>query len=54
MMINLMYIFKVKVDSGEVIETMFNMRPYMPFDPIDFLTECAEPHSDESKTQSIK
>ena len=47
MMINLMYIFKVKVDSGEVIETMFNMRPYMPFDPIDFLTECAEPHSDE-------
>ena len=39
MMINLMYIFKVKVDSGETIETMFNMRPYMPFDPIDFLTE---------------
>ena len=42
MMINLMYIFKVKVDSGETIETMFNMRPYMPFDPIDFLTEYEE------------
>ena len=42
MMINLMYIFNVKVDSGEIIETMFNMRPYMPFDPIDFLTEYEE------------
>ena len=42
MMINLMYIFKVKVDSGETIETMFSMRPYMPFDPIDFLTEYEE------------
>ena len=53
MMINLMYIFKVKVDSGEVIETMFNMRPYMPFDPIDFLTECAEPYSGQ-QPQPIK